>query len=135
MQLPYTLSQIDTIAQKILTDSKSKILLFYGDMGAGKTTLIKSMLAHLGVKGVTNSPTFSIVNEYITNREELVYHFDFYRIKKEEEALDIGFEEYIHQGDWIFIEWPEKIKNYIPEEAQKISIITLNENERAYELV
>ncbi|TVZ51060.1 tRNA (adenosine(37)-N6)-threonylcarbamoyltransferase complex ATPase subunit type 1 TsaE [Dokdonia sp. Hel_I_53] len=134
MQTTYTLSQIDQVAKEIITKSKSKTLLFYGEMGAGKTTLIKSILKQLGVEASSSSPTFSIVNEHVSNTGEQIYHFDFYRIKQEEEALDIGFEEYIYQGDWIFIEWPEKIRNYIPKDSQSVSMMSINERERAFEL-
>lgn len=99
-------------------------------MGAGKTTLVKSLAKQLGVQETASSPTFSIVNEYISDNNELLYHFDFYRLEKEEEALDLGFEEYLTQGDWIFIEWPEKITSFLPLKAQKITISTIGASKR-----
>lgn len=130
MTLHYNLSQIDSISQQILAHSKGKPILFYGEMGTGKTTLISSMLKVLGITDINGSPTFSIVNEYITKKDEKIYHFDFYRINKEEEALDIGFEEYLYEGDWIFIEWPEKISSFLPEDSLKIKLTIKNELER-----
>ncbi|AWH75351.1 tRNA (adenosine(37)-N6)-threonylcarbamoyltransferase complex ATPase subunit type 1 TsaE [Dokdonia sp. Dokd-P16] len=130
MQMIYNLSEIEHIAKTIISSSKSNILLFYGEMGAGKTTLVKSLAKQLGVQETASSPTFSIVNEYISDNNELLYHFDFYRLEKEEEALDLGFEEYLTQGDWIFIEWPEKITSFLPLKAQKITISTIGASKR-----
>ncbi|GGG11758.1 tRNA (adenosine(37)-N6)-threonylcarbamoyltransferase complex ATPase subunit type 1 TsaE [Dokdonia pacifica] len=126
MEITYILSQIDSISMRIIENAKSNILLFYGEMGVGKTTLITSLAKHLGVTDNVSSPTFSIVNEYKAKDDITIYHFDAYRIEQEEEILDIGFEEYIDQGDWIFIEWPEKIRSFIPENSQKIHI-SMNE--------
>lgn len=92
----------------------TRIFLFYGDMGAGKTTLIKAICAQLGVLDVATSPTFSIVNQY-DGADGAVYHFDFYRLKDQNEALDMGYEEYFYSGKYCFIEWPEKIANLIPD--------------------
>ena len=92
-------------------------------MGVGKTTLITSLAKRLGVTETVSSPTFSIVNEYRTVEGMVIYHFDLYRINQEEEVLDIGFEEYIDQGDWVFIEWPNRIPNFIPENCQKVQIL------------
>jgi tRNA threonylcarbamoyladenosine biosynthesis protein TsaE len=122
MKITYVLSEIDSIATRIIECSKSNILLFYGDMGVGKTTLITSLAKQLGVSETVSSPTFSIVNEYRTLEDKVLYHFEFYRIHQEEEVLDIGFEEYIMQGDWIFIEWPERITSFIPENSQNVQI-------------
>ena len=96
-------------------------------MGVGKTTMIKELAKRLGVTDTINSPTFSIVNEYEIDNDK-VYHFDFYRIKNEEEALDIGIEEYFYSGHWILIEWPENIKNLLPLENTRINLIK-NKNE------
>lgn len=98
-----------------------KILLFYGEMGAGKTTLIKAFCAALSVKDVVSSPTFSIVNEY-HYPAGIIYHFDFYRLKNQIEALDLGLEEYLYSGDYCLIEWPEKIPDFLPENCLKISL-------------
>ncbi|AEE20514.1 tRNA threonylcarbamoyladenosine biosynthesis protein TsaE [Dokdonia sp. Hel_I_63] len=134
MQMIYNLSEIEHIAKTIISSSKSNILLFYGEMGAGKTTLVKSLAKELGVQETASSPTFSIVNEYISDNNEVLYHFDFYRLEKEEEALDLGFEEYLTQGDWVFIEWPEKITSFLPLNAQKITITTISADKRQLRL-
>jgi tRNA threonylcarbamoyladenosine biosynthesis protein TsaE len=129
MPLTYSLAQIEEAAQYILKHSKSKILLFYGEMGAGKTTLITALVEALGSEDKTSSPTFSLVNEYDSPREP-IYHFDFYRIEDENEALDIGLEEYLNSNAWIFIEWPQKIGDFLEDNFQKIEITTKNENLR-----
>lgn len=98
-----------------------KILLFYGEMGAGKTTFIKAFCAVLHVEDTVSSPTFSIVNEY-QYPQGIVYHFDFYRLKNQTEALDLGMEEYLDSGEYCLIEWPEKIPDLLPENYLKISI-------------
>lgn len=98
-----------------------KIFLFYGDMGAGKTTLIKQLCHQLGVVGPVSSPTFAIINEYQAP-SSAIYHFDFYRLKTQTEALDMGYEEYFYSGAYCFIEWPEKIPDLLPEHYLKISI-------------
>ena len=126
MEITYVLSQIDSISVRIIESTKSNVLLFYGEMGVGKTTLITSLAKQLGVTETVSSPTFSIVNEYRTSDDKVLYHFDAYRLNQEEEILDIGFEEYLDQGDWIFIEWPEKIARFIPENSQIIHI-SMNE--------
>ncbi len=122
MNMTYTLNDLPQIAGKVLSEITNKTLLFYGDMGVGKTTLIKELAKKLGVKDVLSSPTFSIVNEYELENDK-VYHFDFYRLESEEEALDIGVEDYFYSGHWNLIEWPEKIKNLIPEENTQIKIL------------
>ncbi|RYE23393.1 MAG: tRNA (adenosine(37)-N6)-threonylcarbamoyltransferase complex ATPase subunit type 1 TsaE [Sphingobacteriaceae bacterium] len=98
-----------------------KILLFYGEMGAGKTTFIKAFCAALGVEDTVSSPTFSIVNEY-RYPEGIIYHFDFYRLKNQTEALDLGVEEYLYSGEYCLIEWPEKIPDLLPENYIRINI-------------
>ncbi len=113
MEYTYTLQDLPEIAEKVLLAVPNKTLLFYGDMAVGKTTLIKEIAKRLGVKDNISSPTFSIVNEYEIENGK-VYHFDFYRIEKEEEILDIGIEEYFYSNHWILIEWPEKIKSLLP---------------------
>ena len=112
-----------------------KVVLLEGEMGAGKTTLIKLLCNYLGVIGPTNSPTFSIVNEYLTQNGDSIYHFDFYRIEKESEALDLGYEDYFYSGNYCFIEWPEKIPHLIPENAIKIKIELDNDNNRLIYIV
>ncbi|MCK5401910.1 MAG: tRNA (adenosine(37)-N6)-threonylcarbamoyltransferase complex ATPase subunit type 1 TsaE [Flavobacteriaceae bacterium] len=123
----FDLDTIDDIANMLLKSFKSKTVLFYGDMGVGKTTLISALLKALGSKTKATSPTFSIVNEYEVN-DDIVYHFDFYRIKDANEALDIGIEDYLYSGHWNFIEWPEKIDVFLPNEVDILKL-KLNKNE------
>ena len=125
-----SLSDLPSIAQQLLSFSgNNRIFLFHGDMGAGKTTLIKSLCAELGVSSPVSSPTFAIVNEY-TGAKSRIYHFDFYRLKTQTEALDMGCEEYFYSGDYCFIEWPEKIPDMLPEHYININISVLNDTER-----
>ena len=121
-ELHFNLDQITEIAQTILENVQSKTVLFYGEMGAGKTTLISAIVKEMGSTDFASSPTFSLVNEYeITNGT--VYHFDLYRIKNQYEALDMGIEDYLYSGSWNFIEWPEKIVNLLPE---KVTVLELS---------
>lgn len=122
MEVVFSLQEIEKVAQLILDQNPNKVLLFNGNMGVGKTTLIKSLSHNLGVKGNTSSPTFSLVNEYQINDNQVVYHFDCYRLKTEVEALDMGIDEYLYSGNWCFIEWPEKIESLIPEKCSTINI-------------
>ena len=101
---------------------EADVVAFYGSMGAGKTTLIKNLCHRMGVTDEVNSPTFAIVNEYATADGESVYHFDFYRIKKLEEAYDIGFENYFYSGNLCLIEWPEMIEPLLPDHHIRVSI-------------
>ena len=125
IELSFNLNSIDDIAKTLLNKVTTKTILFYGEMGVGKTTLIKALVSQLGGNKVT-SPTFSIVNEYEVDND-IVYHFDFYRIEDENEAYDIGIEDYFYAGHWNFIEWPEKIAGILPNESD-ISYIKLNNN-------
>ena len=115
MKITFSLEQIDEVASQILEANPNKVILFHGEMGVGKTTLIKALAKALGVKDATSSPTFSLVNEYQASENKLVYHFDVYRLKNENEAYDMGIEDYLYSGNWCFIEWAEKIPNLIPE--------------------
>jgi tRNA threonylcarbamoyladenosine biosynthesis protein TsaE len=126
MEQTYTIEDLPEIAGMVLTNASNKTLLFYGDMGVGKTTLIKELAKKLGVQDTLSSPTYSIVNEYSLDSDKL-YHFDFYRINTDEEALDIGIEEYFESSHWKLIEWPDKISNLLPEENTKIQL-TINQN-------
>ena len=108
----------------------NKVFAFYGKMGAGKTTFIKAICEELGVEDVVNSPTFAIVNEYTDGNGEPIFHFDFYRIKKESEAYDIGFEEYVYSGHLCFMEWPELIEDLLPEDTVKVCIEELEDGTR-----
>lgn len=101
---------------------EEKIWILEGGMGAGKTTFVKALCEVLGVKDLVNSPTFSIVNEYLGGDGARIYHFDCYRLKDEEEALDMGFEEYIYSGDLCLIEWPSKVEGLLPEHLLEVSI-------------
>lgn len=121
MDLTYPLEDIESVADAVLRHITSKTLLFYGDMGVGKTTLIKALSKKLGSVANVNSPTFSIVNEYEIE-DGLIYHFDLFRIKDEEEALNFGIEDYLFSKHYNFIEWPERISSLLPEEANKIEI-------------
>lgn len=101
----------------------ASVFAFYGSMGAGKTTFIKAICEELGVEDVITSPTFAIVNEYRANETgELIYHFDFYRIKKIEEVYDMGYEDYFYSGALCFIEWPELIEELLPDDAVRVRI-------------
>jgi len=112
------LSDLPKVAAEFLEFTKDKsIFTLYGSMGVGKTTFIKAVAEVLGVEDEVNSPTFSIVNEYVTALGDSIFHFDFYRIKDPSEALDFGYEEYFYSGNKCFIEWPEKISNLIPQDA------------------
>ena len=115
MKITFSLEEIDQVASQLLAANPNKVILFHGEMGAGKTTFIKALSKALGVKDATSSPTFSLVNEYQTVDNKTLYHFDVYRLKNENEAYDMGIEDYLYSGNWCFIEWAEKIPNLIPE--------------------
>lgn len=134
MKLTYQLSELSTVAQRILEKSNARVLLFYGAMGSGKTTLIKELAGQLGVNSMTSSPTFSLVNEYHSKNGELLFHFDFYRIEKEEEAYDMGIEEYFDQNAWCFIEWPENVENLLPLESVVIHLTINQDNSRTLQI-
>ena len=124
----YTKARIRDIAQKILEVLPlNNILCFQGPMGAGKTTLIKSLVQQLGGMEVGSSPTFGIVNEYhYPDGSLLGYHFDFYRLNDPAEALDLGLEDYLNQDAWIFVEWPEKVKGLLPEDRTDLVLEILD---------
>jgi len=109
---------------KLLLDHfpEERIFALYGTMGAGKTTLIKALCKELGSEDYVTSPTFALINEYSTSTGALIYHFDFYRIKKLEEAYDLGYEDYIYSGNYCFIEWPEMIESLLPDGIVAVSI-------------
>ena len=134
MNRTYSLSELNDVAKEVIANSNHKILLFYGQMGVGKTTLIKEICKILGIDDVTSSPTFSIVNEYITNKSETVYHFDFYRIEQEEEAFDIGVEDYFYSDTWSLIEWPENVQNLLPLNSVEIHLTQLDDHQRKIQL-
>lgn len=117
------LEDINTAAKQFINAIGDRtVFAFYGKMGAGKTTFIKAVCEALGVDDVVTSPTFAIVNEYRTDTAELIYHFDFYRIKKLEEVYDMGYEDYFDSGALCFIEWPELIEELLPADVVKVNI-------------
>ena len=118
-----SLNEIGKAAQEFVAAmGDRKVFAFYGKMGAGKTTFIKAVCEELGVEDVINSPTFAIVNEYVDGKGDPIYHFDFYRIKNQQEVLDIGYEDYVYSGNVCFMEWPELIENLLPDDAVKVTI-------------
>jgi len=127
-----SLEEIDAAARLFAGSmGDSRVFAFYGDMGAGKTTFIKALCRCLGVDDVVTSPTFAIVNEYHrTGGDGIVYHFDFYRIKKLDEVYDMGYEEYFYSGSHCFIEWPELIEDLLPDNVVKVSIETMEDGRR-----
>ncbi len=134
MNKNYSLEELSQIAKAIISSVKNKTLLFYGEMGVGKTTLIKEICKQLHVTDTISSPTFSLVNEYQTRLEEKVFHFDFYRIEEEEEALDMGIDEYFYNNEWCLIEWPQNIENLLPLDAVQIHLSILDNGQRNIQL-
>lgn len=122
MKKTYSLSEIDEVANKLLPQINSNIVLLNGEMGAGKTTMIKALCKALKCPDVVSSPTFSLINEYRTDDHKPLYHFDCYRIENEEEAYDFGAEEYLYSGHLCLIEWSENIQSLLPENC---SLVTL----------
>jgi tRNA threonylcarbamoyladenosine biosynthesis protein TsaE len=135
LEINYKLVEVEDVAKQLIQNLKTKTWLFYGNMGVGKTTLIKAIVKQLGCDEEVSSPTFSIVNEYeLTN--DKIFHFDLYRVKNIEEAYDFGIEDYLDSNHWVFIEWPEIIKNEILNKFDTINLdlesklerkLTLNE--------
>jgi tRNA threonylcarbamoyladenosine biosynthesis protein TsaE len=112
----------ETAKQLLNYFPEDRIFALYGGMGAGKTTFIKAICHELGSADYVTSPTFALINEYTTNEGAVIYHFDFYRIKKLEEAFDLGYEDYIYSGNYCFIEWPEMIESLLPEGIIQVKI-------------
>ena len=110
------------------------VVVFRGEMGAGKTTLIREIVARLGADDTVTSPTFAIVNQYTTREGKNIYHFDFYRINRLEEAYDFGYEEYFYSGNLCLVEWPEKIEELLPEEVMTVRIAVGDDEERTIEI-
>ena len=121
--------ELCAVAKMILEKFNSKIFLFYGEMGVGKTSFIKKFCKELGVSDVVSSPTFSIVNQYSNVNDDIIYHFDFYRTEKKDEVFDIGYEEYLFSSSYCFIEWPEKLEDLLPTNYLKINM-KLDDNNR-----
>ena len=109
---------------------RKKVVAFYGEMGAGKTTFIKALCNELNVLDSASSPTFALVYEYRTSDDSVIYHFDFYRINKASELFDLGYEDYFYSGNICFIEWPEKAAHLIPSDAVKVQISVLKDGKR-----
>ena len=133
MKIHYGLDEVEQVAKQLIENTKSKTLLFYGDMGVGKTTLIKTIIKLLGSEDEVSSPTFSIVNEYKLN-DEKIFHFDLYRINDIEEAYNFGIEDYLDSEYWKLIEWPEKIESILYEDFDRIEIVLDAKNKRILSL-
>ena len=128
-----TEEQLDQVAEAILkAHPEERVFGFYGEMGAGKTTLIKALCRALGVRDVTSSPTFAIINEYWTEAGEPIYHFDFYRIDEPADATRVGFEEYLYSGHYCFIEWTEKVEEILQGDFVPITIERVDDNTRLF---
>lgn len=125
--LKYRLDDVENVAEKLIQKVSSRVLLFNGPMGTGKTTLIKAIVKVLGSSDEVSSPTFSIVNEYHSNSGR-IYHFDLYRLESFNEALDFGIEDYLNSGAWCLIEWPTILKDYLDVDFDIIDL-TINEDE------
>ena len=134
MEIIFSIDELESVANQIVAYKPNKVILFHGEMGVGKTTLIKQLCKTLGVNSTTSSPTFSLVNEYETVANQLVYHFDFYRLKNETEALDMGADDYFYSGNWCFIEWAEKIPNLIPDNHSIIHLEQQPDGKRSLQL-
>ena len=128
-----TENQLDQVAEAILkAHPDERVFGFYGEMGAGKTTLIKALCRALGVRDVTSSPTFAIINEYWTETGEPLYHFDFYRIDEPADATRVGFEEYLYSGHYCFIEWTEKVEEILQGDFVPITIERVDDDTRLF---
>ncbi len=131
--MQYTLNSINEVAKQVITCLNSKIIVLHGDMGVGKTTLIKALVKVLGSDDEVSSPTFSIVNEY-SMENDTIFHFDLYRIKDLEEAYNFGIEEYVYYNHWVIIEWPEIIESILPDEIDRIDLALQSDNSRVLKL-
>lgn len=130
-----SIKEINDVARQFIEKmGNRKVFLFNGKMGAGKTTLIKAICEEMGVQETVNSPTFSIINEYEAANGEIIYHFDCYRIKNIEEALNIGVEEYLYSGNYCFIEWSENIAPLLPDDAVDVNITEQSDGTRIVEI-
>lgn len=133
MKIEYGLDQLNHVAQNIIKYSSLKTYLFFGEMGVGKTTLIKALVRQLGSNDRVSSPTYSLVNEYLAGNKP-IYHFDFYRINSIEEVYDMGFEDYLDQDAHIIIEWPELIEDLWPEKFVKLNLRLVDNDKRQIEM-
>lgn len=129
MEINYQLTDLDTVTTQLIKNLKTKTILLYGEMGVGKTTLIKSLVKILGSTDEVSSPTFSIVNEYELNGDK-IFHFDLYRIKDLEEAYNFGIEDYLDSNNWVLIEWPDVIKPILDQPFDTIKLELNNAQSR-----
>ncbi|WP_346859030.1 tRNA (adenosine(37)-N6)-threonylcarbamoyltransferase complex ATPase subunit type 1 TsaE [uncultured Draconibacterium sp.] len=126
-----SLAELNGVAEELIKHfPKERVFAFYGKMGAGKTTFIQSVCRILGSKDNVTSPTFALINEYMTQEMKSIFHFDFYRIKDIEEAFDLGYEDYIYSGDYCLIEWPEMIESLLPDTLVEVKIEVQEDNSR-----
>ncbi|WP_294818295.1 tRNA (adenosine(37)-N6)-threonylcarbamoyltransferase complex ATPase subunit type 1 TsaE [uncultured Flavobacterium sp.] len=130
MEITFSLEEIDSAAKQVLAQNIKSIITFHATMGVGKTTFIKALSKQLGVREMTSSPTFSLVNEYETEDGRTLYHFDLYRLNSEGEAYDMGIDEYFYSGNLCFIEWPEKTPNLIPLDHTSITMKLMPDGRR-----
>ena len=133
MEFTYKLEELPKAVDTVLKQLNSKVVCFYGDMGSGKTTFIKAMVKALGSDDVVSSPTFSLVNQYVTQKET-IYHFDLYRVQDVEELYQIGIEDYLDSDAWILIEWPQIIADLLPETHSSLYFSTVNNDVRSLKL-
>ncbi len=130
-----SLNELPDVAQAVIEAIGDRsVVIFRGEMGAGKTTLIREIVAQLGATDVVTSPTFAIVNQYQGAMDRRIYHFDFYRLEDLREAYDFGYEEYFYSGDICLVEWPERIEPLLPEEVITVRITVDDETERTFEI-
>lgn len=128
-----SLSDLPKVADLVLESLNGRnVVAFFAPMGAGKTTLISTLMETLGSEDIVTSPTFALVNQYYTETREPVYHFDFYRINSINEAFDMGYEEYFYSGDLCLVEWPEKVEPLLPDDTMVVKIEIIDENTRRF---
>ena len=128
-----SLSDLPKVADLVLESLNGRnVVAFFAPMGAGKTTLISTLMETLGSEDIVTSPTFALVNQYYTAEREPVYHFDFYRINSIGEAFDMGYEEYFYSGDLCLVEWPEKVEQLLPDDTMVVKIEIVDENTRRF---
>ena len=130
-----SLDALRDVAEEVVNSLDGRnVVAFCGAMGAGKTTLISAIMEYLGSDDTVTSPTFALVNQYSTASDEVVYHFDFYRIERVEEAFDMGYEEYFYSGDLCLVEWPEKIEELLPDDVMTVTITIDGDSARTFEI-